>query len=190
MHLTEYACDEIAVRLTGCAFAWRLFTDLFSVEGMSLGETHPLINRRVRRAADLAKELGFTKQADAIVALLQSELQEVDYGSLQTDVPSAELKEISDALRARIGAVTADEMARLTQAHSPPLSPQAVSAALHSGRPVALDPWVVLCAVTPDQTVHSSSDLQEAVADSIRLGQVQRRFKGIAASSAPPPAER
>lgn len=179
MRLTEYACDEVAVRLTGCAFAWRLLTDFFSLEQVSSSTTHPQIDRRVRRAAQLARASGFGRQADLVLQQLKAEISEMDRRPESDDVPADDLDSLSLAIKRDIRAVEAAGVEEACKRHAPRLTAASAAAALHDGQPVALDPWAVLCLSTPDQAIHSSEALQEVIADSIRLGQMAARFQEI-----------
>ena len=178
MQLTEYACDEIAVRLTGCAFAWRLLTDFFSLEQMSSVITHPQIDKRVRRAAKLAADLGFEKQATLILEQLAAEISEVSADRKPTS-PTDDAVAAACAKIQTITPVKAADLERLCAEHRPSLSVQKASEELQKGRPLALEPWAVLCLATPSLKIHTTESLQEAVADSMRLGQVKNKFKVI-----------
>jgi hypothetical protein len=179
MQLNEYACDEIAVRLTGCSFAWRLLTDFFNLEDVSIGTTHPQTDRRVRRAAELSRQLGFQREADLIVKQLELEVQDVDFAGGASDVAPEEINDVSDQIRKVVPSVSRDLLESVCDQHTPRISPTQARDELRRGRPVALEDWVVLCLATPDELIHSTPGLQEALADAIRLGQVRSEFPSV-----------
>jgi hypothetical protein len=187
MQFNEYVCDEIAVRLVGCSFAWRLLTDFFNLVDVSWATTHPQGDRRVRRAVELSRQHGFHAEADRILSQLEIEVQNVDFAVGTSLVTADEISEVSSQVAASLPGVTRELLARACQEHSPSLTPAEALDELRRGRPVALEDWVVLCLATPDDIIHTKPGLEEVLADAIRLGQVRAEFPLVMKPPVSPP---
>jgi hypothetical protein len=179
MHLVEYACDEVGTRLGGAAFVWRLFTDVFSIDGMSRADTHPPIHKRIERAIATSRLLGFGDEASELEQMLRGEASGVDYGVITSDVPAEVLSQVTAQLERATRAITKSHVESACKLHSLALTLDLVRARLLAGIPTALDANTIFAATTLSEDIHNSEPLQEVVADSIRLGQMRVRFGEI-----------
>ncbi len=181
-YFTEFACDEIAVRVAGSAYPWRLFSGFFSLGQLTVDGSHPPMDFRVKRSLEIAKRLGFSESADAVRAMLDAEIEQQPAPQGFPKLPTQdELDALSRDLVSEIQSVSMEELVTRCLEHQPSLTIDAARGTLEAGRPLALPGWAILCLATPSETISSSSTHQQAVADSIRLGQINDHLQKLSA---------
>lgn len=179
--LTEYACDEIAVRTVGCAYAWQLFSGFYSLGRLDAEGSHPPMDARVKRACEIAGDLGFRDRASKIDMMLGGEGIVAGQTPDPRSAPTKELlKTLSDDLSKRIDSVSLGELERCCEEHLPSLRGEQADALISAGRPLALPEWAVLTLATPNEAIAGSGKRQQAIADAIRLGQINEQLLQIA----------
>jgi hypothetical protein len=185
-YFVEYACDEIAVRITGPIYPWRLFVGFFSLGQLHSEGAHPPMDLRLRRALVTATRLGFAETAAEIERLFDIEMQHVTARAKSPLLPTeSELDALSADINNEVKSVTLDELVDHCESHYPPIDIEGAMAQLGQGRPLALPGWAVLCLATPNEKISASALNQEAVADSIRLGQINPQLPALPSAANP-----